>query len=76
MLKINNIEKEIYGPGGLFERVVRFIDAEPMENVMKQTGKKRQYIDLFRRQFKNPDSFDYRPKFDTIKEMAEKLGVE
>ena len=43
MLKINNIEKEIYGVGGLFERVVSFIDSASMEDVMKKTGKKRQY---------------------------------
>lgn len=73
---ITEIEESIYGKDGLYDRTIKKMSEMEMTEIMKLTGKKRQYIDLFKRQFKNPESFDYRPKLDTIKEIAESLGVE
>jgi hypothetical protein len=75
-IKLAEIEKSIYGDGGLFQRVIEKVEKIGSGEACKLTGKKRQYIDLIRRQYHNPGNFDYRPKLDTIKNIAEKLGVE
>jgi len=76
----NEIEKQIYGEHGLYRRVIDKIREYKRMNKSRElitlTGKKQQYIDTFIRQFENPEKYDYRPKFDTILSIAEKLGVE
>jgi len=73
---LKEIENAIYGENGLYSRIVYKIDEIGTKEAMKLTNKKRQYIDLFKRQFKNSNNFDYRPKFDTLKEIAKNIGVE
>jgi len=75
-IKLSEIEKSIYGEGGLFSRVVDKIELLGCAQAARDTGKKRQYIDILKRQFHNPERFDYRPKLDTIMDIAEKLRVE
>ena len=75
-IKLSEIEKSIYGENGLFQRVIDHIEKIGMAESVKMTGKKRQHIDILKRQYHNPEKFDYRPKLDTIIEIAEKLGVE
>lgn len=76
MIKLSQIESSVYGADGLYSRVIKKIEEIGTTESMKLTGKKRQYITLVMRQFKNPEKFDYRPKLDTIIELAERLGVE
>jgi len=75
-LKITDIEKAVYGKDGLFFRVVEKIDKVGVYETAKITNKKKQYVDTFKRQFKTPEKFDYRPKLDTIIEIARAMGVE
>lgn len=74
--KLTEIEKSIYGDGGLFERVIIKIEELGSAKTAKITGKKYQQIDVYRRMYHTPDKYDYRPKLDTIKDLAIKLGVE
>ena len=75
-IKICEIEEAIYGEGGAFERVVKKMDEMKMCDVAKITGKFQQSLDIFKRQFYHPEKYNYKPKFDSIKNIAEKLGVE
>lgn len=75
-LSIDEIEIAVYGANGIYERTVKKIEEIGVKEAVKKTGKKRQYIDIFKRQFNFPEKFDYRPQLNTIKEMAELLGVE
>jgi hypothetical protein len=74
--RASEIEKSIYGEGGLYSRVIEKLEIIGTGEASKMTGKKRQYIDLFKRQYFNREQFDYRPQFNTIREIADKLGVE
>lgn len=73
---IGEIENAVYGKNGLYSRVITKLESMDIHEAKKITGKKQQYISTFKRQFKEPEKFDSRPKLDTIKEIAEKLGVE
>lgn len=75
-LRSTEIEKAIYGEGGLYCRVIEKIEKIGTKETVKLTGKKNQSIDLFKRQYFHPEKFDYRPQFNTIREIADKLGVE
>lgn len=75
-MKIEEIESAIYGEKGLYARVIKKIEETDKKEVVEKTGKKIQQIDIFKRQFYFPEKFDYRPKLETIKEFAQKLGVE
>ena len=75
-LKLDDIENAVYGNNGLYARVISKLETLSPGEAKKITGKKQQYISTFKRQFKEPEKFDSRPKLDTIKEMAQKLGVE
>lgn len=70
------IEIAIYGKGGYYERTVKKIESMSQKEVCKRTGQSRQRILGFRQQFREPDKFDYKPKLETIKKIAESLGVE
>ena len=74
--KLKEIEISVYGEGGLFDRVIAKIETLGSVKSAKITGKKYQQIDMYRRMHRNPENFDYRPKLDTIKDLAVKLGVE
>lgn len=75
-LKISEIENSIYGKGGLYERTVKKIEEISIPEAVKITGKKRQSFNIYIHQFNHPEKYDYRPKFDTIKEIAEMIWVE
>ena len=75
-LKLDDIENAVYGKNGLYARVIAKLETLSPDEAKKITGKKQQYISTFKRQFKEPEKFDSRPKLDTIKEMAQRLGVE
>lgn len=74
--KLKEIENSIYGAGGLYERTIKKIEQISIPEAVKITGKKRQSFNIYIHQFTHPEKYDYRPKFDTIKEMAEMIGVE
>lgn len=76
MLKASEIETGIYGENGLYQRTVEKIESVGIKTTMEKTGKSRQRVDIFRRQYKHPEKFDGRPKLETIREFAEPLGVE
>lgn len=75
-LNLKEIESAVYGADGLYSRVVSEIEKLGTREAKIKTGKKQQHLSIFVRQFKFPEKYESRPKLDSIKEMAEKLGVE
>ena len=74
-MSMKEIEKSVYGPDGLFSRVIDRINELGMQETMRLTGKRRQQIDIIKRQFRDSEKYD-RPKVSTIFELAVILGVE
>lgn len=72
----NEIENAIYGKDGLFERTIKKIEEIGIRETIQKTGKRQQRISTYMRQFYHPEKFDYRPKYDTIKEIADALEIE
>jgi hypothetical protein len=73
-LTIQALEALIYAPGGLFDKVITRMQVYGNAESRKLTGKKQQYIDLVRRQHREPSKYG-RPKMTTIISLAERLGI-
>ena len=70
-MKKEQIEKEIYGPKGLYSRVV-----EKMNNsreIAEKLGKSTQWINFFKKTYYTDPK---KIRIETIFDYAEKLGVE
>lgn len=76
IITLNEIESAVYGENGLYARTISKIEEIGIKETVRITNKKQQWINIFIRQFKYPEKFDYRPKLDTIQKIAELLGVE
>ncbi len=65
------IKEQIYGAGGLYNRVCLKIDIETARKTSEITGKTIQNINIFRKRYNKSKA-----KLDTIIFFAEKLGVD
>ena len=74
-ITVQEIEAVIYQRGGLFERVIKELEKIGNKKARELTGKRQQYIDTIKRQFRNPEKYEL-PKVSTLIDMARKLGVE
>jgi len=70
-MSTEEIESAIYGDGGLYDRVVEKITELSVRKVSEMSGKSTQNINVFR----NRRSSEYKPKLETIVELAHVVGI-
>jgi hypothetical protein len=73
-ISITEIENNIYGPGGLFHRLITEMNNRGNAETRKLTGKRQSNIDKLKRQFRNPEKYEL-PKASTIIELARAMGL-
>jgi hypothetical protein len=69
------IESEIYGDGGYYDRVVDAMNKD-LTGSIKKLGVTRQNLLIFRTLKKDGKFQSYKPKLETIERYAKGLGVE
>ena len=69
------IDIAIYGDGGLYDRVAAEMRKEPIRDISKKIKYSVQRIYIFLGAKCADGHYKHRPKFDTIMDYANKLGV-